>query len=321
MIAGGFAALLAAECAGAQRGHRGPIRSAGRGLAGGRRRRRVEGHGGATQRAGRPGVRGPVHPRCGARPGARAPQCPGPRAASGASRRLSFDRRGPAPRESSIGADVALGDREPHLIERLSEPMVREFALDDQDLEGLRTLEITSTVVVPLRARRQALGALTLSVGRISGRSYGPDDLAFFVVLAGRVALALDNAGLTRQISDLERQLDSALGGLDEAVTMIDRQGRPVYANRAAVELVGAASAEEFCAADPARADGPFRDLRRGGQPDRAGGPARPPSAGRRADRPAAGRAERRSRRPARSAGWSTGPPRSPTRRARSSGW
>ena len=106
-------------------------------------------------------------------------------------------------------------------------------------------------MVVPLRARRQALGALTLSVGRTSGRSYGPDDLAFFVVLAGRVALALDNAGLTRQISDLERQLDSALGGLDEAVTMIDRQGRPVYANRAAVELVGAASAEEFCAADP----------------------------------------------------------------------
>ncbi len=101
---------------------------------------------------------------------------------------------------------------------------------------------------VPLRARGRTLGALSCVVGR-SGRAYGHDDLRFAEVLAGRIALALDNAGLSVQIAALERRLEATLAHLAEAVLVRDERGRFVYANAAAVRLLGAASAEEVISA------------------------------------------------------------------------
>src|SRR4051794_35246209 len=48
---------------------------------------------------------------------------------------------------------------------------------------------------VPLRARGRPIGTLRMGVGP-SGRRFGPPDLRFGEVLADRVALALENAGL-----------------------------------------------------------------------------------------------------------------------------
>ena len=55
-----------------------------------------------------------------------------------------------------------------------------------------------SWMLVPLTARGQRIGVLTL-VAAESGRQYGQDDLAFAENLAGRIALAIDNAKLYQQ--------------------------------------------------------------------------------------------------------------------------
>jgi PAS domain S-box-containing protein len=107
-----------------------------------------------------------------------------------------------------------------------------------------------STVRVPLRSRGRVLGDLTCSL-RPSERRYSAADRRFAEALAGRVALALDNAGLTHELSVAEEQMSTALRTLAEAVTITDGSGRMVYANDAAVELLRAGSREDLLDADP----------------------------------------------------------------------
>ena len=105
-------------------------------------------------------------------------------------------------------------------------------------------------VVIPLTIRRQEVGRLGLAVGP-SRRPYDEDDRAFFVVLAGRVALALANTRLLAELTSTRERLDRILGSLAEAVTVHDRDGRVVYANEAAVEVLGVDSIEEILRAEP----------------------------------------------------------------------
>ena len=70
----------------------------------------------------------------------------------------------------------------------------------------------------------------------------------FAKVLSGRVALALDNAGLFAEVETLEAQQAAALGSLAEAVTVQDRRGRLVYANEAAARALGFPSADALLA-------------------------------------------------------------------------
>lgn len=91
---------------------------------------------------------------------------------------------------------------QPRFFERMTEEDLREIAHDEgEDLEFLRNLGVRSAITVALRARGQVTGALTMGVAW-SGRRYRRDDAQFAWILSGRVALALDNAGLS---SDLER--------------------------------------------------------------------------------------------------------------------
>jgi serine phosphatase RsbU (regulator of sigma subunit)/ketosteroid isomerase-like protein len=99
-------------------------------------------------------------------------------------------------------ADAASTARqEPKFFERVAEADLRDVAADEQDLEFLLGIGVRSFVTVELRARARATGVLSVGVSH-SGRRFRRDDAHFAGVLAGRVALALDNAGL---FSDLER--------------------------------------------------------------------------------------------------------------------
>jgi signal transduction histidine kinase/DNA-binding response OmpR family regulator len=68
-------------------------------------------------------------------------------------------------------------------------------------------------VVLPLRARERTLGALVLAHGP-SGRTSGPPDPAFAEDLAGRAAVALDNARLYRNIREADRRKNEFLAML-----------------------------------------------------------------------------------------------------------
>ena len=82
------------------------------------------------------------------------------------------------------------------------------------------------------------LGALTVNTAW-SERRYDTDDVRFIQTLAGRVALALDNAGLFSDLESVERRMDNVMSLLDEAVVIHDSQGELVYANPSATRMMG----------------------------------------------------------------------------------
>ncbi|HUR85895.1 MAG TPA: SpoIIE family protein phosphatase [Solirubrobacteraceae bacterium] len=137
---------------------------------------------------------------------------------------------------------------EPRLLARIDASVLQQISTDEVDLAGLRTLGVTSAVIVPLRARGRRLGSLTLIATTRSGRTYDSEDLEFARVLAGRAALALDNAGLYSELETIEAQLTAALSTLAEAVTVQHTEGALIYANEAAAEMLGFESPQELLA-------------------------------------------------------------------------
>ncbi len=101
-------------------------------------------------------------------------------------------------------AMIAAGEEstlEPRFIERVGEEDLRGLAHDADDLLALRDLGMRSVVTAALRARGRLIGTVTMGTAW-SRRRYRRHDARFARVLSGRVALALDNAGL---FADLER--------------------------------------------------------------------------------------------------------------------
>ena len=136
--------------------------------------------------------------------------------------------------------------QQPFLAARVDDALLRDLADDERELEHLRAAQIGSAISVPLRARGRRLGALTLLVTAHSRRRYGEEELAFAKVLAGRAALALDNAGLFAELETIEAQLTAVLSTLAEAVTVQHTEGALVYANETAAHMLGYESAQEL---------------------------------------------------------------------------
>jgi signal transduction histidine kinase/DNA-binding response OmpR family regulator len=86
-------------------------------------------------------------------------------------------------------------------------------AAEQTAANALPSLELTAAVVLPLLGRGRILGALAAAIGP-SGRDYGPADLALAEDLAGRAAIALDNARLYRDIQESDRAKNEFLAML-----------------------------------------------------------------------------------------------------------
>jgi PAS domain S-box-containing protein len=108
--------------------------------------------------------------------------------------------------------------------------------------DGLASLGARSGVLLPLRARGQRTGSILLAAG--APGAYAGADVRFLGVLAGRLAVALDNASLLTA----ERQLEALVAEMEDAVTVLDRNGRTVMANPAAARLMGAGTVERLLA-------------------------------------------------------------------------
>jgi serine phosphatase RsbU (regulator of sigma subunit)/ketosteroid isomerase-like protein len=112
--------------------------------------------------------------------------------------------RKPALQEQLADA-ASLARQEPRFFERVGEEDLRPIAESEEDLRFLLAMKIRSFVTVELRARGRPTGILSVGVSH-SGRRFSQDDAHFAGILAGRVALALDNAGLFSNLERSERE-------------------------------------------------------------------------------------------------------------------
>ncbi|GAA1244304.1 SpoIIE family protein phosphatase [Oryzihumus leptocrescens] len=96
------------------------------------------------------------------------------------------------------------------LYPEVTDEMLVAGARDEEHLRLSRELQLRSGLVVPLIARQQVLGVLTL-VSAESGHRYDQSDLAFAENLAHRAAVAIDNALLYSETREASLRLQRAV--------------------------------------------------------------------------------------------------------------
>ena len=155
--------------------------------------------------------------------------------------RYPLDAGGPHP------VAVVARTAEPHIQAEIDSERLRAFAVDEEHLRGMLAAGYGTSLAVPLIARGRTIGVLSfLRFG--AGEAYTETDAELAGELAGRAALALDNARLFADLRRAERQLEAVLGNLAEAVTVQRPGGELVYVNQVAAEMLGCSSPDEVLA-------------------------------------------------------------------------
>src|SRR5262249_6573422 len=106
---------------------------------------------------------------------------------------------------------------------------------------ALQRVGLGSSIIVPLKARQQTLGALTLT--RAATRTYTEADLEWAQDFSHRIGLAIENARLYAEARDLFEQAISA--------NFVSTPERIVACNQAFAELLGFESPAEAIKARP----------------------------------------------------------------------
>ncbi|MFT3769648.1 MAG: GAF domain-containing protein [Minicystis sp.] len=115
-----------------------------------------------------------------------------------------LQRRHPPRWDSTHPASAVLRTGTPLLFPEVSDEVLRASCDDDEHFRILREIGTRTGLSVPLVARGQMLGALTLSSGT-PGRGFGRADLDLAEEVARRAAIAIDNARLYRASREAAR--------------------------------------------------------------------------------------------------------------------
>jgi PAS domain S-box-containing protein len=121
-----------------------------------------------------------------------------------------LNERYPPDPDSSTGVFNVLRTGRSEIYPEILPQMIDDAAVDDEHRRLLQSLQFTSAIVVPLAARGQVLGAITLVYAE-SGRRYGPEDLGLAEDLATRAAVAMQNAQLYADRDHIARTLQRSL--------------------------------------------------------------------------------------------------------------
>jgi len=144
--------------------------------------------------------------------------------------RLAYElqERYPADPESPRGVREVLRTGKAEVVPEIPPELLEEAAVDEAHREIIGELGLRSYMILPLIARGNTLGAISFVTAE-SGRTYGEADLALAEELAGRAAVAVDNARLyeegQKELAERERA--------EEAM----REVREAERNRMAREL------------------------------------------------------------------------------------
>ena len=129
-----------------------------------------------------------------------------------------LQRRYPPDPNATYGVANVIRTGRSEFMPHIPEELLRRAARDDEHLEMLRRLGLSSYIIAPLVARGRTLGAITF-VADGSGRVYGPADVAVAEDLARRAAAAVDNAALYRESQQ-------AIGVRDEFLSLASHELR-----------------------------------------------------------------------------------------------
>ena len=122
--------------------------------------------------------------------------------------RLTQFQGGDVDPRSTLGRVIRTGTAE--RVFEVSPERLAQAAHDPQDLAILRALEIRSAIVVPLRVRSRIVGAMTFCTAE-SQRRLTDDDLELAEQLAGRAAVAVENARLHTTVRRVSETLQQSL--------------------------------------------------------------------------------------------------------------
>jgi PAS domain S-box-containing protein len=152
---------------------------------------------------------------------------------------LAFElvRRYPADPEAPQGPPLVLRTGRSELATEISDERLAELARDDFHLGLVRELGVQSYMCVPLVARGELLGVISL-VAAESGRRYGPEDLALAEELARRAGIAVENARLYREV-EARAEAARVLETVGDGVFLVDAEGIVRLWNGAAETISG----------------------------------------------------------------------------------
>jgi signal transduction histidine kinase len=118
---------------------------------------------------------------------------------------LDLARRFPPDLNSTSILGEALRTGRAQVMTRITSAHLHAVARDAEHLEMLEELGLRSALVAPMIARQRIIGAITLIMSE-SAREYHANDIGFVCEIAGRAALAVDNARLFREAERRARE-------------------------------------------------------------------------------------------------------------------
>jgi len=123
------------------------------------------------------------------------------------------------------GVPAVLRDRRPAIVSPATAADLDRAARTPEQLDLFRQLGLTSWMVVPMVAREQVLGAMTLAVTE-SERRYGPADMLFAEAVVRQAAVAADNARLYRDAEGAREAAEAASRAKDQFLSTLSHELR-----------------------------------------------------------------------------------------------
>jgi PAS domain S-box-containing protein len=108
-----------------------------------------------------------------------------------------------------LGRAAALG--ESVVLDALPDELLVRVAENDEQLAVLRSLDLRSAIVVPLKVQDRILGVLSVAADGSSGRGFHADDLPFIEDLAARAAVAIENSRSHQARTEVAQTLQRSL--------------------------------------------------------------------------------------------------------------
>ncbi len=133
-------------------------------------------------------------------------------------------RRYPPNPQDPHGIHEVIRSGKSSLLHDIPDELLVASTRDAEHLRIARELGLRSAMTVPLAARGRTFGALSL-ISAESGRRFSPADLALAEQLAGRAALAVDNARLYTNAVRAEERFRSLIHATAQAVWVTQPDG------------------------------------------------------------------------------------------------